>query len=267
MKNIHILPTDKPSYLYKMSDGSLNISDLFEGGNSAWKNQNIYITSDEVKKNGEWVLSNLNEVVKFCSLYCQNYYKKIILTTDELYIHNDLIPKEYNTFPQYIQKIDDEFLEWFVNNPSCEEVEVLQYQDAYGKHINKYKIIIPKEEPKQLNSEDFGLPKFGTKEFNDLASQYFGGKPKQEETLEEVAEKEAEIRYPVLTHINPKDSPYVGSKKTFKHGVDFGVKWQQEQDKNKYSEEDLREAYLDGCKIQLTNIYHLEKWFNKFKKK
>ena len=34
-----------------------------------------------------------------------------------------------------------------------------------------------------------------------------------------------------------------------------------------YSGEDLREAYLDGCKIQLTNIYHLEKWFEQFKKK
>lgn len=47
MKKIHILPTNKPSYLYKKSDGTLHISDLFESGNSAWKNQNIYITSDE----------------------------------------------------------------------------------------------------------------------------------------------------------------------------------------------------------------------------
>jgi hypothetical protein len=45
------------------------------------------------------------------------------------------------------------------------------------------------------------------------------------------------------------------------------AKLQQEQDKNKYSEEDMKQAYLDGCKIKLTNIYHLEKWFEKFKKK
>ena len=34
-----------------------------------------------------------------------------------------------------------------------------------------------------------------------------------------------------------------------------------------YSEEDMKQAYLDGCKIKLTNIYHLEKWFEQFKKK
>ena len=51
----------------------------------------------------------------------------------------------------------------------------------------KYKIIIPQEEPKQLNPEYFGLPQLGTKEFNDLTAVYFGGKPKQE-TLEEAAE-------------------------------------------------------------------------------
>lgn len=41
---------------------------------------------------------------------------------------------------------------------------------------------------KQTALEDFGLPKIGTKEFNDLASALFGGKPKQE-TLEEFKNK------------------------------------------------------------------------------
>ena len=40
-----------------------------------------------------------------------------------------------------------------------------------------------------------------------------------------------------------------------------------EETAEKYSEEDMKQAYLDGCKIKLTNIYHLEKWFEKFKKK
>jgi flavorubredoxin len=40
-------------------------------------------------------------------------YCKIILTTD-----GDLIKDG-------VQSIDDEFLEWFVENPSCEEVEVI----------------------------------------------------------------------------------------------------------------------------------------------
>lgn len=68
-------------------------------------------------------------------------YKKIILTTNKLLIKDG------------IQAINDDFLEWFVKNPSCEEVEVIQeqYTQNYHKDIwfNRYKIIIPKEEPKQ----------------------------------------------------------------------------------------------------------------------
>ena len=64
-----------------------------------------------------------------------------------------------------------------------------------------------------------------------------------EETLEEAAEK---------------------YKINIKEAIQFGAKWQQER---MYSEEDMKQAYLDGCKIKLTNIYHLEKWFKQFKKK
>ena len=42
---------------------------------------------------------------------------------------------------------------------------------------------------------------------------------------------------------------------------------EKEQSERRYSEEDMKQAYLDGCKIKLTNIYHLEKWFEQFKKK
>ena len=74
--------------------------------------------------------------------------KKIILTTDQ-----DLIADG-------IQAISDEFINWFVKNPSCEEVEVSDYikqigweSDENGRDmiLNKrfYEIIIPKEEPKQ----------------------------------------------------------------------------------------------------------------------
>jgi hypothetical protein len=150
MKNIKLIPTDKPSRLHEydfLSPMGLSKEPL------QWRlGRNIYITSDEVKKNGEWVLSNLNEVVKFCSLYCQNSYKKIILTDDK-----DLIADG-------VQAIDDEFLEWFVKNPSCERVEIAytNYKKGAGLIISsyktsedcKYKIIIPKEEPKQETLEE-----------------------------------------------------------------------------------------------------------------
>jgi hypothetical protein len=56
-----------------------------------------------------------------------------------------------NNRPKLNQReCNDEFLEWFVKNPSCEEVEVL-HQDVYsmGKWDRRSNIIIPKETPKQ----------------------------------------------------------------------------------------------------------------------
>jgi hypothetical protein len=148
MKNIHILPTNKPSRIYLIkSNNKLGITsnnpDFTENFGSGTQNQHIYITNSEVKKNGDWVLSKLNEVVKFCSLYCQNSYEKIILTTDQ-----DLIKDG-------VQAINDEFLEWFVKNPSCESIEIQDFPmtekyNSKGEYIHRsywiYKIIIPKQE-------------------------------------------------------------------------------------------------------------------------
>jgi hypothetical protein len=69
-------------------------------------------------------------------LQSETGYKEILLSTDDLLIKDG------------IQAIDDEFLEWFVKNPSCEEVEV-EKDYCYGnlEHFD-YKIIIPKEKPK-----------------------------------------------------------------------------------------------------------------------
>jgi hypothetical protein len=109
-------------------------------------NNNIYITSDEEIKEGDWTFDGENpykwteDDVEDC-LYnpgFENYKgcKKIILTTD-----GDLIKDG-------IQAIDDEFLEWFVKNPSCERVEVSEdcfkpSNMVYGIDMEPYKIIIP----------------------------------------------------------------------------------------------------------------------------
>ena len=49
-----------------------------------------------------------------------------------------------------VQAIDDEFLEWFVKNPNCEEIEVVDVRNlgVYGSYY-PYKINIPKKETKQ----------------------------------------------------------------------------------------------------------------------
>ena len=225
MKNVHVLPTPNPSYLYKMSDGSLNISDLFEGGNSAWKNQNIYITSDEEIIGGkEWFLDLTdnslfkNQVDEPMSKVLFPNCKKIILTTDR-----DLIKDG-------VQAIDDNFLEWFVKNPSREEVEIgnqsVKSFDT-GHFEDFYKIIIPKEEPKQETLEEA---------FEKFMNQNFSGQL----TLGFV----------------------LGAMK-------FGAKWQQETEKEmlfqcwKASEQNMRSQFSSSVYKNVT----FDEWFEQYKNK
>jgi hypothetical protein len=150
MKNIHLIPTDKPSRLSILNSGKLNLgAEVMSSSNS--KLQHIYITFDEKPEDEDWYLTFLNREVIGKPRRCEdsNYNfsgcKKIILTTDQ-----DLIKDG-------VQAIDDKFLEWFVKNPSCEWVEITKDKICQDKEFNyishwniyKYKIVIPKEEPKQ----------------------------------------------------------------------------------------------------------------------
>ena len=165
MKNIHILPTDKPSRLagseyitnvqgidkrvfkFKLWNKFIDNKDLKAVG---YIPHNIYITNDEEIKEGDWFYCPTTDIVNHCE---SDYHSKklikpkrfkIILTTDP-----DLIKDG-------VQAIDDDFLEWFVKNPSCEEVEVKESLIVNVTDFG-YKIIIPKEEPKQETLEDITL--------------------------------------------------------------------------------------------------------------
>ena len=159
MKNIHVLPTDKPSRIYLIkSNNKLGITsnnpEFTENFGSGTQNQHIYITSDEEIKEGDWCLDFMNDKIYVAtkvvlhnlkSLEYEEYLKKIILTTDQ-----DLIKDG-------VQAIDDKFLEWFVKNPSCEFVKVREKGNVHAivkgvgikSFSNGYKIIIPKEETKR----------------------------------------------------------------------------------------------------------------------
>jgi hypothetical protein len=152
MKNIHILPTDKPSRLWKnnLLQGKLELSkEILIGSNTA---QHIYITSNNDNDisdeginhaTGSLVLNTItNKVYKtLVNIISGDDIQKIILTTDQ-----DLISDG-------VQSIDDEFLEWFVNNTSCESVEVKKENqffrsgplDLLGYSVVSYKIIIPEK--------------------------------------------------------------------------------------------------------------------------
>jgi hypothetical protein len=143
MKNIHILPTNKPSKLFKDDFGKLIYSINIDQEQNHFEAQNIYITSDEEIKEGvdQWYLDKvLNEPYNSGGAQYSSKQDVIIITTDQ-----DLIKDG-------VQAIDDEFLEWFVKNPSCEEVETnvefIQTPDNL-KDGFYYKIIIPQEESKQ----------------------------------------------------------------------------------------------------------------------
>jgi hypothetical protein len=147
MKNIHVLPTDKPSRLWMTKLGNLaRCHDIKPIEEELGHNVNIYITSDEEIKERDWCLDENENIVKAdkdfifnCSHEFDEYWKKIILTTDPELIKDG------------VQSISDEFLEWFVKNPSCEDVEVekeeyiLQHLFKPQEYKFRYKIIIPKE--------------------------------------------------------------------------------------------------------------------------
>ena len=232
MKNVHILPTDKPSrfFLNKVngkllldSDTYCNLIKILPSGNY----QNIYITSDEEIKEGDKIYhpslgigeakieygvlcffitrDTITNKGSFTSPLENNFpeSKKIILTTDQDLINDG------------VQAVDDEFLQWFVKNPSCEEIEIF---NAVGYTQTLYFIVIPKEKPKQ-------------------------------ETLEEAAENK-----------------YGLSDKYWKDRIGFvhGAKWQAER---MYSEEEVKQI-IEATLIEYSDfvLADIQEWFEQFKK-
>ena len=290
MKNIHIVPTPNPSRLYKF-EGKLIKNDLIGLYNFEEKGyiaQNIYITSDEEIKDGDWFIfkddntylfqsigntDNTHIKVKSINAYGygdwnKDYCKKIILTTDQ-----DLVKDG-------VQAIDDKFLEWFVAHPSCEEVETEitdRDNNGYGIPFGGifYKIIIPSEVPKQElkvgdntnfgiitdikeKSVCFGKNKVGVDVWYKKSDVKLV--PKQETTLEEFIESQ----------------PYYGTcTYEYKEGIEVGAKWQQERS---YSEEEVLgfgkfcvdkiADFLDGKGDQTDGKeYSMEELLEQFKKK
>jgi hypothetical protein len=192
MKNIHLLPTEcfneMSHQIWRKKDGSLwKPTKEFPINSNLNGKVNIYITSDEEIKEGDWCFDIFLDAVFqanwFMGIKTKNTARKIILTTDP-----DLISDG-------VQAIDDEFLEWFVKNPNYEWVSIESYKidkewDETHTHLNpvypmktKYKIIIPREEPKQTDEK--GNP-----------MTYWGGlKESKQETFEEAAERVAKLKY------------------------------------------------------------------------
>ncbi len=189
MKNIYILPTDKPSRLFNCF-GKLEIGEFCATREDLQvTNQHIYITStDEITDCNCYVINVIGgedtkryvfkpievteDYVRKVPLHTfpsGGWCEKIILTTDP-----DLIKDG-------VQSIDDEFLNWFVQNPSCEFVKVIkdglkvketgvqelikdEYYQKFPEELpnsvftNKYKIIIPSKDNLKIgDNTNFGI--------------------------------------------------------------------------------------------------------------
>ena len=292
MKNIHVLPTHKPSRLYLISK-TLTLSIL------STKHENnigrhIYITSDETTKCE--ICWHYNRIFNTISKEESAGYKKIILTTDQ-----DLIKDG-------VQAIDNEFLEWFVKNPSCEEVDVeieSKFDRVDGHYHDVWEIIIPKEEPKFEESINnlFNLMSSANSMFSkkeETEPHSFCETPKEkctmnycdengcqnrkreleepeQETLEEVrVVKRTELYNSILSIVKqiPRkevEGDAMDAPSCAYELQQLFLKWQQERS---YSDEDLREAFgqgqdnMDyseryGWNSKLTE----QEWFEQFKKK
>jgi hypothetical protein len=266
MKNVILLPTDKPSRLVKNTERKLKLTIQtlpFDNIIGCYPHH-IYITSTEEIKVGDWYyLPRTNSVHKCIedptelNLERRLGVAKIILTTDP-----DLIKDG-------VQAIDDEFLEWFVKNPSCEEVEVSEdyfkpSNMVYGHDTEPYKIIIPKEEQKQhiidmmKSDEELGLYE-EPKQICECIDECLGYLTKEckkiEETKQETLEEAAERNY-----------NEAGVNAYFNNGFIRGAKWQE---KRMYSEEEVetiaKDAYAMGRNNILIGVFN--KWFEQFKKK
>ena len=157
MKNIFLIPTDKPSRLYYHSD----LKHLVLTNKTMLRefviNQNIYITSnskfvkDEYITDGVEVMKATPKLVDAQGLVDRRDWKKILMTTDPELIKDGVHP------------IGEDFLQWFVENPTCIKVEVVyglfnpmgrqvdpnDLGQNHSKCVWKYKIITTKEEQKQ----------------------------------------------------------------------------------------------------------------------
>ena len=257
MKNLHILPTDKPSRLVKFFTNKLHLCKEILPIQDEEQYQNIYITSDEEIKQGDWCIYKTGEIIHYLVKLNIDNLKKIILTTDP-----DLIKDG-------VQAIDDEFLEWFVKNPSCESVVVENIpNNNWGFDLEEpmnlgYKIIIPKEEPKQETLEEefkfknrqMGAAGFvGNKIMENMISKF------KQETLEEVAHE-------ILVDYGIKSIGQSIGVLTVKKLMVNMAKWQAER---MYSEEEvfnLCREFAIFVQRKGPSYKKQQEWFEQFKKK
>ena len=235
MKNIYLISTNKPSklQLQKVTKELLLYNDSLKE-DAYTKPVNMYITSDEEIKEGDYITDGV-QIGKYSSDLFENAglldisdWKKIILTNNE-----DLIKDG-------VQDIPDEFLKWFIKNPTCEKIEVRKIEDE---------LISPKNPKIRFNALQDPPSFISAESLNNMILTY---------------------KYKIINPKEPKPIheqiiDAVGGADRFREIV--GIKHQQ---KHSYTEEDVKNAFLDGWQLRDEDLPFpkaKKKWFNEIKKK
>jgi len=240
MKNIHILPTTQPSRLAFDTDDNFYLlceEPVFFKHQELVENRSIYITSSEEIKEGvnQWYLDKfLNKPMNSGGAQYGEKQNIIILTTDPTLIADG------------VQSIDDEFLKWFVKNPSCEFVEVNKKLVEFPLTFKMmYKIIIPQEESKQEILPEFKLSKDIFNKLSCLSSKDLSPELKQlvndnwdyligaDDVKNEIRYSEDEVRELLIKGLTHNDDKLCGSLVTVQKEIrtaNFNV-WFEENKK------------------------------------
>lgn len=257
MKNLHRIPTENSSIL-SIKDGILQLH------RQRWciGTQHVYITNDEEIKVGDWYiyLGQINKRTRKNpkAEYPFPNYQKIIITTDQ-----DLIKDG-------VQAIPDEFLQWFVKNPTCENVEVKKeccgqcderLCEVYDREIGWtktntfYKISIPKNE-ETLEEAALSYKKhFGVRPNQFADEDFIAGVNWCKEQFEfKYRKKEFELELKQI--------------EIFAEGYDAGYK---KAGKKTYTKKEILKIMSDWFDYQIDEDVEIKlafsEWFVKFKKK
>ena len=164
MKNIFLIQTPKLGRLVlRDADNKLVLRTPITQWHGV--SQNIYITNDDEIKEGDkdfYIIANdrdktwINRIEKVIECKIDPKHGKVlILSSGFIYIDEGckiILTTDPDLIKDGVQAIDDTFLEWFVRNPSCEEVEVEDFPttekyNSKGEYIHNsnwiYTIIIP----------------------------------------------------------------------------------------------------------------------------
>lgn len=153
--NIFLYPTNEPSQLYRI----IGSNDLGKTSNDPYytenmgggtQNQYVVVISNDPIKVGDWTLmfdsvGNLflgHEPQQYLGIehghHLNDGLRKIVLSND---------PKLTSTG---VQPIDEDFLEWLVNNPTCKFIKTY-----WNPLNNEYDFMFPKKETLEEAAEEY----------------------------------------------------------------------------------------------------------------